>query len=69
MRPGPVEAEIVSYDDHRGDGWLSVEGEQVWFHCTQIADGSRTIPEGAWVTATLAPGLLGRLEAHAIRQR
>ena len=40
--------------------------ERFGFHCTQIADGSRSIPVGAEVTFTLVPGRLGRWEAAGV---
>jgi cold shock CspA family protein len=33
------------------------------FHCTSIADGSRTIAVGQHVRFTVVPGRLGRWEA------
>jgi CspA family cold shock protein len=39
------------------------------FHCTQIADGSRTIAVGTWVSFRLRPGRDGRWEAADIRLR
>ncbi len=59
---------VVSYDAHRGDGFVAVEGSDVWFHCTQIADGTRHIEPGTPVTLDLVPGLMGRLEARAVRR-
>lgn len=44
--------------DDRGDRWL--------FHCTMIADGTRTIDEGATVGFELAPGGPGRWEAFSV---
>jgi hypothetical protein len=39
---------------------------RVEFHCTQIADGSRSIAIGTAVRFRLEPGHLGRWEAAAI---
>ena len=36
------------------------------FHCTQIADGSRTIEVGTKVTFALVAGRLGRWEAAEV---
>jgi len=68
----------MSTDDHRGTvtefdaarGWGAVtddDGTRAEFHCTQIADGSRSIAVGTAVRYRLAPGHLGRWEAAAIR--
>ena len=67
----------VSTEDRRGTvtefdaarGWGSVTGDdgvRAEFHCTQIADGSRSIAVGTAVRYRLAPGHLGRWEAAAV---
>ena len=59
---------VDSYDDHAGAGHVRADdGELVFFHCTRIADGSRTIPVGASVTFTVAPVGLGSWEAVDVR--
>ncbi len=58
------------FDEHRGIGELEEDGGDggVYpFHCTRIADGSRSIPVGVAVTFEVAPGPLGRWEAVTIR--
>ena len=63
VHTGTVEA----YDPHRGWGTIvGVDGERLGFHCTQIADGSRTIPVGAPVRFRRVPAHLGRYEAAAV---
>jgi cold shock CspA family protein len=60
--------EVVSFDVHRGDGWLrSSDGEELYFHCVTIADGTRQVPVGATVRASRVVGHLGVDEASAIR--
>jgi cold shock CspA family protein len=55
---------VASFDAQRGDGWIaSDQGEQYYFHCVAIGDGTRSIPIGASVTATRRVGLLGRDQA------
>lgn len=44
----------------------AADGERYGFHCTQIADGSRSIPVGAEVTFSRVPGRLGRWEAAGV---
>jgi cold shock CspA family protein len=58
---------VTSFDEARGLGELrAADGSVVGFHCTQIADGSRTIAVGTRVRFERRPGLLGRWEAMAI---
>ncbi len=65
MPTGPV----VDFDEAKGYG--SVEdtssGARYFFHCTQIADGTRSIAVGAEVDFDVAPGGMGRWEARALR--
>jgi cold shock CspA family protein len=66
-----ITGEVASFDDHRGYGAV-VDGEhgtETFFHCTAIADGTRTIAVGCPVTYTVAPGRLGRWEAVAVTRR
>ena len=61
---------VVAFNEGRGLGEIEDEdGRRYPFHCTQIADGTRTIPVGAKVEFTVVPGLPGRWEATAIRNR
>ncbi len=65
---------VSAYDDAVGMGTVVAVGgggrelEAYPFHCTQIADGSRTIEVGADVIFRVIPGRLGRWEAGALRQ-
>ena len=61
---------VASFDDRVGAGVVRADGtDEEWaFHCTRIADGSRTIPEGAWVSFEVVPGPTG-LEAVDLRRR
>ena len=67
----------MSTDDRRGEvtefdaarGWGTVTGDdgaRAEFHCTQIADGTRSIAVGTVVRYRLEPGHRGRWEAAAI---
>jgi cold shock CspA family protein len=63
---------VATYDDAAGYGTISEgpeggQGSRWWFHCTAIADGSRTIEVGAAVQFRLTAGHLGRYEATDIR--
>ena len=61
---------VSSFDDHVGAGTVTADDvdESWYFHCTRIADGSRTIAEGTWVMFEVVPGPTG-LEAVAVRRR
>lgn len=61
---------VVSFDDQRGEGEvLDDDGVHRWpFHCTRIADGSRTIAVRARVSFRAEPGPVG-LEAVALEPR
>ena len=62
--------EVVSFDERRGWGSVrSDDGEALFFHCTAVADGSRTIASGTPVHYEIVPGHLGRWEAWSIRPR
>jgi CspA family cold shock protein len=58
---------VASFDDPRGLGVLRADdGSEFPFHCTAIADGTRTIDEGARVRFEVVAGHMGRWEASAI---
>ena len=59
---------IASFDDHVGRGEIEARGGMRFpFHCTAIADGTRTIAADTPVKFRLRPGPLGALEATAIK--
>jgi cold shock CspA family protein len=58
---------VSAFDDAAGYGTITDSaGEDWFFHCTAIADGSRTIAEGVTVAFEVIPGRLGRWEAADI---
>ena len=58
---------VTAFDDHKGWGTITDGAGTEWFfHCTQIADGSRTIAVGAVVSYRLMPRM-GRYEATELR--
>jgi cold shock CspA family protein len=59
---------VATFDDAAGYGSLREDGGATWwFHCTAIADGSRTVVVDAAVRFRLRPGPLGRYEAVDVR--
>jgi cold shock CspA family protein len=59
---------VAVFDDHRGRGEVEAAGGLRYpFHCTAIADGTRTVAEGNDVEFELVTGPLGQLEASALR--
>ncbi len=62
----PRSGTVTAFDDARGLGVVTAEDGGLYpFHCTQIADGSRTIEVGQAVRFAILPKL-GRYEATAI---
>jgi cold shock CspA family protein len=65
-----VEGTVASFDDFRGYGTLrTADGTELFFHCTAITDGSRSVEVGAAVTAEVVPGRLGRWEAARVEKQ
>ncbi len=65
LRSGTVEA----FDEHAGHGIVRADdGRELFFHCTAIADGTRTIEVGANVRFEIVPGHNGRWEAARVSQ-
>ncbi len=61
---------VEEFDDHKGYGTIRTgDGRALFFHCTRIADGSRTIAVGTAVSFDVVPGRGGRWEAAAVRHR
>ena len=59
----------MEFDEAKGYGAVedAETGTRYFFHCTQIADGSRTVETGASVEFDVVAGLRGRWEAAALR--
>jgi cold shock CspA family protein len=61
---------VEAFDEARGLGTVRASnGAELPFHCTAIADGSRTIPVGERVRFRVMPGVMGRWEATEIEPR
>ena len=60
---------VVEFDEAKGYGTVRAEdGRDLFFHCTQIADGTRAIDQGAEVEFEIVPGRNGRWEATEIKK-
>ena len=58
---------VTEFDDDRGTGTVTTDdGSRLFFHCTAIADGSRTIATGARVQFRVVAGHLGQWEATGL---
>ena len=68
-RHGRVAGRVEAFDDPRGYGTVVAgDGGGPWFfHCTAIADGTRTIEVGAPVSFEVVAGHQGRYEATDLR--
>jgi cold shock CspA family protein len=64
----PARGRVEEFDGVVGLGTVrGADGRIYPFHCTQIADGSRSVDPGEAVEFEVVPGHLGRWEATAIR--
>ena len=60
---------VLEFDDDKGIGTVrGDDGRELFFHCTQIADGTRTIPVGVPVTFEVRPWHRGQYQAIALAQ-
>jgi len=63
----PSRGVVSEFDEDRGLGAVRDEvGRELPFHCTAIADGTRSIAPGTPVSFLTAPGHLGRMEARGL---
>jgi cold shock CspA family protein len=62
-----VTGTVTAFDAERGLGEVTAEDSTAYpFHCTVIADGSRTIAVGTLVDFEVIAGRLGHWEAASI---
>jgi cold shock CspA family protein len=59
---------VIAFDEHRGVGSIQSDDREHFFHCTQIADGTRVIRVGQAVEFVIVPGRLGDWEATHIEK-
>lgn len=58
---------VAEFDEHRGVGLIEgSEGRRLFFHCTGIADGNRSIAVGAEVVFQVVAGHGGHWEATSV---
>ncbi len=61
---------VVAFDEHKGCGTVrAADGRELFFHCTAIADGTRTIPVASEVSFEVVAGHLGQWEADRLTPR
>jgi cold shock CspA family protein len=64
-----IRGTVTAFDEAAGIGTLTgADGRTYPFHCTQLADGTRTVPVGTPVLFDVVAGHLGRWEAAAIER-
>jgi cold shock CspA family protein len=60
---------VSEFDEAKGYGAVRTDdGRELFFHCSRIADGTRTIPVGVAVEFEIVPGHNGRWEAAVVTQ-
>jgi len=65
-----MDGRVVRFDAHKGYGFVrSADGEELFFHCTAITDGSRTVEVGTEVEFERVAGHSGRYEAIKLSPR
>jgi cold shock CspA family protein len=58
---------VVAFDEHGGFGTVRADdGRELFFHCTQLVDGTRTVAVGTAVRFHVVAGHLGRGEAARV---
>jgi cold shock CspA family protein len=57
---------VTEFDEHKGYGVITADNAPYFFHCTQIADGSRTIDVDETVEFEMKPWHRGQCQAVAI---
>jgi cold shock CspA family protein len=62
-----MKGRVTEFDEHKGYGVVTADdGTRYFLHCTQIADGTRSIEVGTAVVFDVV-ARLGRYEATAVR--
>ena len=61
-----MQGTVTEFDEPRGLGTIDADGTRYPFHCTALADGTRTVEVGATVSFEVRPAGMGRWEASGI---
>jgi cold shock CspA family protein len=65
-----VHGTVTTFDERRGLGEITAPDGTIYpFHCTTIADGTRTIIPGTAVEFEVVAGNLGHWEAAEVTKR
>jgi len=57
---------VTDFDEAKGFGAVRSCSDAFFFHCTQIADGTRAIVAGTKVTFEVVAGHMGKWEAAQV---
>jgi cold shock CspA family protein len=64
----PTQGTVVAFDPDKGWGTVrDDDGAEHFFHCTAIADGTRSIDVGAAVRYEIVAGRVGKWEARSLQ--
>jgi len=64
-----VKGTIAAFDEQAGFGTVrAADGRELFFHCTQLTNGTRTIEVGTRVRFEIVPAPLGRWEAARVEE-
>ena len=65
-----MQGSVAEFDGGKGFGTVrGDDGQDYFFHCTAIADGTRSIEVGTAVEFDVVAGHLGRYEAAGVNPR
>ena len=60
---------VLDFDEDAGMGTIRTEeGRELFFHCTQLVDGSRLVEPGSPVRFDVVAGHLGKWEAARVEK-
>ncbi len=59
----PIICLVDHFDENSGMGKINIFGNEIWFHCVSIADGSKTINNNKQIVVTLRMARNGLIEA------
>jgi cold shock CspA family protein len=69
VRETTTRGTVATFDEHAGHGVIRAEdGRELFFHCTQLVDGSRTVEIGTLVRFDVVAGHSGTWEAARVEK-